>query len=440
MATPRGKTYTAPSGATVYGGRFAPLGSLVPSGSIMSIALNTRDSVDPALDALANPNYPGTPPWDVIGGTAWSHTPDYSGAVFAADLGSAGTYLQYCATGHSANGATMWLGFDVASQTWQRVGRRPLPCNNLYGYVSGTTPASSQFDHTWGDWIGASTDWAVDFRQPGFNPPAGGHTRAAMTYRPAAQASNSAGQIVMGLACTGVNTGTTAIPGHYYDCDDGLFHRTSNQRLSGGSSAGNNVYDPTTDTVYGWTFVSSSYASSVDMLDCATWTHTRKSGLTNSPYMQVDASQAFGCGDLLVVCEQSTGSASFALKAIRMSDLKDGSATAWTDLTLSGTTWPSKSGETISIVWTLCPTNGVYYAVDRVTGSHTLYKLTPPGGGDAGNLSGTWTLSSETLAGDGLVATSWHYNRLQWCAALNAFLFTGESMTADTQAIRPIGI
>lgn len=73
MATPRGATYSAGSGATVYGGRSASLPSWVSSavsgrwGTVpVAAALST---LDPKLNASLNPNYPGGPEW--YGGTGF---------------------------------------------------------------------------------------------------------------------------------------------------------------------------------------------------------------------------------------------------------------------------------------------------------------------------------------------------------------------------------
>lgn len=87
MATPRGKTYTAPSGATVYGGRSAALPSWVESAAAgrwgvvpVAAALST---LDPKTNDAINPNYPDSPEWYGSTGFAGIINP-WCGACFNA--------------------------------------------------------------------------------------------------------------------------------------------------------------------------------------------------------------------------------------------------------------------------------------------------------------------------------------------------------------------
>jgi len=438
MVTPRREVYSVPSGATGYVGRPVSLSSLVPAGTIMSISKNTLADIDPAKDPLANPSYPGPAPWE---GAGWLHVRDYSGAAYASALGASGTYLQAGFSGHSASQATMWAGFDIATQKWVRVGKRPLPTNWTGNYAYGSNPPSSRFDHDWLEWNGGSTDWPAGFAQPGYNPPAGSHTRACLTYRPPSKAGNSSGQIIMGTG-TGGPQATTTRGTHYYDLDTGLFSRMAALRANGGDNSSSRVYDPVTDTTFGWGYDSSASATALEVVPMATRVPTMISGLTGGPYLEVDGSQIFICGRLLVVAEQKASyNGTQYLYAIPIAGLLDGTVKAWTKLSQAGTNFPPPKGSIASaaVQWQLCPANGSYYA-PGCTGGNKLYKLTPPGATDSVNLAGTWTFGFETLAGEAMAASAFAYNRLQWVPALSSFIFTGDDIAGPVQAIRPIGI
>jgi len=93
---------------------------------------------------------------------------------------------------------------------------------------------------------------------------------------------------------------------------------------------------------------------------------------------------------------------------------------------------------TLTVSFALCPVDGAYYGVNQVAGSNKVWKLTPPADSaqTGALLSGTWTLNEQTLDG-ALEGASFDYSRLRWCPALTAFLWTGESVTGNVQAIRP---
>lgn len=79
MATPVGDSYTCASGGTIAAGRHVLPAwlSAMPVHTWATPGSNTLSSVDPALDAAVNPNYPGNAPWKGITGqpsvvSAWS--------------------------------------------------------------------------------------------------------------------------------------------------------------------------------------------------------------------------------------------------------------------------------------------------------------------------------------------------------------------------------
>ena len=426
------------------------------AGTIANISLNTRVAVDPKLDSLANPNGAGnTPPWEQ--GAAWIHMTDYCGAMLAKDVGAHGTYMQYGAAGHSAVGACFWIGFDLDDRTWKRIGKRPLPsdCFQLAAadpFNVGTYYPAGQLDPTWGEWQGGWSGWPSGFAQPGYNPPEGAHTRNSFTYRPSSKAGNTHGQILTFWQPTGKTSGTVIRGGFVWDADTGNFSRQSTLRPGGGSAVGGMAYFESLDVVVGLNMESSGFVSWVDVLDCTSMASVRRT-VSNAPNVFYDSTSfAHPVGNLYVICNHKLTANAVPAEfwAIDADALKTGTASAWSQLTVTAGSWPvGGAGITGTVGWSFCPANGCYYAVNRVDGSNKLWKLTPPAGtSKASQLSGTWVISEETLAGvtldgrlaSGISGTSFDYNRLQWSDYGQCFIWTPDYVDGNVQAIRPMGV
>lgn len=364
----------------------------------------------------------------------------YCGAVFADGVGPAGTLMTWCAPGHSTNlEATCWAGFDVAAREWRLFGR-PLPCAPVSASPSNLPP-ESQFDRAWGDWRGGSQDWPEEFRQPGYNPPMGSHTRNSFVYLPPDAAGNASGKIVVAWHPTSNGSGTSLCGSWVWDADTGLFGRTANQRPSSGGAVTGMGYSSAAAVVLGHNFASSVTSSALDVLDLRTLTWTRRTA-ASSIALNIDSTN-FIIGDLFVmVRHESNASVPMTLWAAPISAVCAGSAWRWTRLAVEATSWPTKGGASWTVSWSRCPDNGAFYAVNRVPGSNTLWKLSPPAADDQTGalLAGVWRVTAETLGGDGLIGADFDYSRLRWSAGLGAFLWFGESVTSPVQAIRPGGL
>lgn len=414
-------------------------GSLTP-GSITNISLNTRADINPRNDATLNPLFPNRAPWEASVGWGASALSAYCGAVMATHLGAQGTLLQWGAPGHSTNlEATCWLGFDVATRRWKLI-TRPLPNGVFAAYQAGVTPAPSQLDHTWGDWKGDSVDWPAAFRQPGYDPPAGSHTRNSFVYVPPTVAGNAHGKVVVAWHPTGNTSGTGLRGSWLWDADTGLFSRTANLKPSAGSAVGGLALIPDAGVVLGHNSPATFTSNVIDVLDLATATWTRRTA-TSSLGLAIDSTN-FIVGDLFVHVHNDASATPMTFSAAPISAIRTGSAWSWSPLTVSATSWPTKGTSTFTTQWTRCPENDAFYAVNRTGGSHTLWKLTAPAppNDTAGLLSGTWRITTETLSGDPLEDAAFDYGRLQWVPALHAFLWLGDLHTSPVQAIRPSGL
>jgi hypothetical protein len=413
----------------------------VPAGAITNISLNTRADINPRSDADLNPNAPSLAPWEISTGWGASALSAFCGAAFAKDLGAAGKLMTWGAPGHSTNlEFAAWVDFDVASRRWGIIGAPP-PTEVVTTYTAGVTPPTTRFDHTWGEWSGGSTDWAEAFRRPGYNPPMGSHTRNSFVYIPAADAGNANGKIVVAWQPTGNVTGTGIAGSFVYDCTTGLFSRTANVRPGSGSAVTGVAYHPDQGIVIGHNRSSTVTSAELDYLDLSNDTWTRRNA-GSAVALNTDSTNIV-CGDLFVMVSNNAQPPVF--RAAPVSTVKAGGSWSWSTLTVSAASWPTNaSGNTLTTQWSRCPDNGAWYAVNRQSGSSTLWKLVKPSGvadsDTAGLLAGTWTVTSESLTGSGLEGASFDYGRLQWCPALHAFLWFGDLHTSAVQAIRPVGV
>jgi len=447
MATPIADSYSGiPSGITsVQLGRGTPYvpPAVVPSGTVVTLAQsNSRSDMDPKLDPLANPSYPGTGPWAVGVGYVWSTVTDYSGAVFVPTLGAAGAYLQYGAAGHAAYSAPFWFGYYVAEQEWRRVGARPLPSSGLSASgVLGYPPDPACWDATWGDYNGGWAGWPAGFSQPGIIVPEGSHTRNRMLFRPPAAAGNTKGQIIVTWRPSGAADAGSAAGSWVYDLDTLTFARTANLRPSGFfAHAGGAVYHAGLDVVTAPN-QSPGAASTLDWLNCATMTWTARN-LTGGTHSYGQGPQAFGwidsAGKHWHVCYDSIAGTHWGIRAEDV--MVAGANIPWVDMTVSAPDGMPPIGPSSQFypTWSRCAADGCYYIADGVTGGTVLYKLTPP---VSGVFTDTWVISKQTLAGDAIAINDNHYGKLQWCPSLTAFLWTGrQQYFAGVQGIRPIGI
>ena len=507
MPSPTSDSYVVASGVPVYAGRYAagrlaggvllddsipsgtlgvnvsqltgsitwndsiPAGTLtapvpIPSGTVSSINVNTRSAIDPRYDSNQNAAYPAIPIWDVTNGTQWAHVTDYCGSVFATGLGSNGSLLQYAAAGHSAGGPCIWLRFDVASGLWSLIGKALQtdslkdyfnpPVQDAQGnYLFSNNPPATRFDNTWGDYIGASSDWQTDWAQPGFNPPEGSHTRGSFAYRPPNKAGNIAGQVLHSWQPTGKQGGTPSsqqpqgIRGsHYFDLDTGQWYRTANLRPSS-SSLELNYYEPL-DVAMGVVQEFSHYANFVDLLDCQTMTWRRVTvSDPSAPYVLYDSTQ-FICGGLFVVASHTQANNPVLptqFWALKISDIVAGNTLTWTQLIVTATSWPvalvpntagNVNGQQIR--WVQNPLDENFYATNKGSSGQVLWKMTPPVGTDAAKLSGTWSITTQTLTGQSIGLSGFDYSRLQFVPAISAFVWTTDAVACPVQAIRPVGV
>lgn len=435
MALAVGDSYACASGSVIAAGRNYYPSWAPAAGEIKSISLNTLADIDPKNDPLANPNYPAAAPWEAS--AAWIHCLDYGSAVMADDIGPLGTLMFYAGAGHSACNPTMWCGFDLSDRTWKRVGKRSLPNDAM---ASGLSGYPGVLDSTWGDYDGSASAWGA-FAQPGYNPPAGSHAYAGYAYRPAVKAGNAGGEVLWPMNPTGANSGTTARGAWVWDADTGLFTRSANLRsAAGGSTVGGSQYFDAQDAAFALNVVGSLYLDHLDWFDWPTKTWTRRSSQNATLYANLTGvALAHQVANLYIVCVDDAGTLKFY--AAPIDKVIAGTPWSWTQLTVSvdaGITNPTTS-------WCWHPLHGCWYAVDAEPNSHYLYKLTAPSNVQAAALAGTWTISREVLAGEGLYcknanganASIEDFRFLNYSIKTHCLLWISPYVAGVVQAIRP---
>lgn len=362
-------------------------------GQVATVSQNTLSAINPANDPLANPNYPSAPPWE-FGSAAWTHCLDFGSWFMADDIGTHGTIMFFGAAGHSACNPTMFAGFDLAQRTWRRVGRRSLPNASL------NTPTDlAAYDATWGDYNGAAPEWGA-FAQPGYNPPAGSHAYGGMTYRPAAKAGNVGGQILYPLNASGGTGGNGARGSWVWDADTELFTRSSNLRPdAGGATVGGTEYFESLDAAFALNVAGSTWLMTLDWFDWPSKTWTRRNSQTTLYNVGLSGlSLAHQSASLYVICDVNGGA--IKLFAAPVDKVAAGTTWAWSELTVV-----NSSGDAVpTVAWVWHDTHQCYYGAGyQPSQGHYLYKLAPPGTTQAQCLSGSWTITRQTLTGEALV-------------------------------------
>lgn len=113
--------------------------SLTP-GTWTTISKNMLANVDPAEDANANPNYPGTAPWNGSSGQK-SVVTTWNGGTFATRMGSKGSLIIF-GGGHRDYYGSEVYAFDLQTQMWTRV-MNPYKGDLSWPYQTGTYPDGS---------------------------------------------------------------------------------------------------------------------------------------------------------------------------------------------------------------------------------------------------------------------------------------------------------
>lgn len=405
-------------------------------GQVATVSQNTLNAINPASDPLANPAYPATPPWERT--AAWSHCLDFGSVIMCDGIGTHGTIMFYAAAGHSACNPTMWAGYDLATRTWRRVGRRTLPNDDMH---LGLEAYPGLLDPVWGDYIGSAAGWGA-FAQPGYNPPAGSHAYGGLTYRPAAKAGNSGGQILYPLNATGGTAGNASRGSWIWDADTELFERSANLRpAAGGATVGGTEYFENIDSAFALNTSGSTWLMTLDWFDWASKTWTRRNSETTLYNVGLSGlSLAHQSASLYIICDVNGGA--IKLFAAPVDKVAAGATWAWSELTVV-----NNSGDAIpTVAWVWHDTRQCYYGAGyQPSQGHYLYKLAPPGVTQAECLSGTWTITRETIAGEALVfldgnGTSTSINNLgflTYSKKLDCLFWMSNYVGGPVQALRP---
>lgn len=433
----------------------------------------TISNIDPATQPWGT----GTP-WAGSGSRGnkpWTSSNDFGGIAWAQStrqaVSNGGGHVAYCATAPQAwDAATLsckWLAVPIPSDGFSQVGAITTPAG-----LAAVYPAA-QLDSDWGEWTGDYTGIAADLRQPGKIFPEVAHNYYGMFWVPGSAHGNSNGAIVYCAGITG-NGESSGIPsGHYFDLDSASYARTANRRAGAtglSAAAGGTIYHPGVGKGFAITSGPSAAVSAYDVYDPATRAWTRRNS-TNAVSAGIESGglgafySASVPDGLLLNFLPVNGSGIFAFSNAVAQRIDAMSATAaaagggtWSQLTVSAASWPRMNvvsdsliapGETTAAIgWCFHPGKGAFYAVNGRNGSTTLWKLSPPAGATtiAALLAGTWTITTETISGPGLLSRTSTggandarrvYNRLAYDAVNSCLIFFPECLTDRPTAITP---
>jgi hypothetical protein len=462
MVMPAAPTWAAPSpGATARIG-FATASH--PLGEPANLA-----SIDPA-----NQTWGAGSPWagsGTRGGKPWHTHNDYGGIAWAQSTRQAvyngGGHVAYCATAPQAwdvaSLSCKWLAIPVPSDGFSLVGAITNPTELATVY-----PAAQLDD--WGAWKGDYSGIPVGLRQPGKVFPEVSHSYYGLFWVPGSAHGNTKGAIVAAHGTSGNGEGSGFNNGHYFDLDTGTYHRTANRRVGVSAASGGTIYHPGVGKGFAVTSTASADVAGYDVYDPATRTWVRRTSANTtvafieSGGLGVFVSASVPEGLLLNFSPVNSAGAPTYNSSVRYRvDAMSAAAAAagggtWTALTVNAASWPTLAASTAAdispvdttaaIGWCFHPGKGALYAVNGRHGSTTLWKLSPPAGATtvAALLSGTWTLTTETLTGPGLesrrtngsgVGARAVYNHLVYDSEAGCLIFFPECLTDRPTAITP---
>lgn len=403
MATPRGKTYTAPSGATVYGGRSSPLPAwLPPAGQFANISLNTMHSARPS----------GWPNTESAGPFA-----NWSGAVWAPDFGPRGGYAVH-GSGHLTPGSPIWAGvwvFDIASQLW--VGRN-VPTSPLVETGTGYPLASYYNDYF--ESIVSGTEGHT------YAP----HTYDGLAYQSSANGGGSDGALIrFCMAGSGIANPKVA---HRFDLSSSSAPPT--RVLNAVNSISNSYPATAVDEARGgvWT-TDSNGLGGVGFVSFSTWAETRWASVTFNAYG--DQSMVYIPTRDCLVAMGRDGSGGVNM-SVRVCPIVGGAPQGWATVAQSGT---PPTDRRCGGVWSTLLGCIVSYTA---AGSSTVHKLQVP----ADLTGGAWVWTSETLTGVGGAtparasgADNGAWSRFIEAPELGCFLWA-DGVSAPVQAWRLTGM
>lgn len=424
---------------------------------------------------------PGTDPWKTSNNYGFATIHGYCGGVWIQSLRKwamlGGGHASYCVPG--------LIGYNVPNLAWEWM-ETPLPTDgfSLVAGLGNSDPnvdraamaaayTNGQFDTTEWRWVGNSSSWGA-LAQPGKYGVEPAHTYYGLVWVPGPSVGNTNGIVLKCAPSSGRMPECLVPTRHYFDLDDNLWKLTTNFRSNPSAAAGGSIYfGGTIDRAFSMTYTSGGHFPSViDVFDPSTltWSTTPISGGAVALQLYSGGLIAHIPTSLLIYCQPAAsqvGAGTYdnanqhQFWAVNASSVKAGSSVSFQQLSVSnpGGTWPVRATYGTycgQVTWTAHP-NGNFYAINGNNGSNKIWKLSPPAGATSptAGLSGTWTVSEETLTGTipcgatggptgsalpaGGTGTLDVFNRLIYDSVAGCFLFFDTWYQSRPVAIRPVG-
>ena len=347
MATAVSDSYTATSGAVVYGGRQLSLPSWVPSvGTFANLGTSTLDSVKPA-------GWPGN---DVGGPFS-----NWSGAQYAGDFSTFGAVV-YHGSGHLAQGTPEWAGvwcFDLDDLTvkGRNVPSAPLLENLATDYnVYGESTVSGTIGHTTAP-----------------------HTYDGLIYQSTANGGGLKGSLIRNSFAGSIFNVTV----HQFDLSSATAPPTRRINSLGGNSYPQSATD---EARGGYWYLNGNGNGPLKFIRFSDWSMTDYASAQFNDYGDYSLTYIPTLDCLVATGRTGAGGGSMA---VYVSVISAGVPQPFVNVTISGT---PPADARCGTCWSTILSKLVSY---EASGSYVVHMLTPP----AGSLTaGTWAWTQTTLA------------------------------------------
>lgn len=423
MATPTPTRYSVPHGATCYGGKSAPVKSIldyVPApGQLKSVHLNDLA----ALNAC-----PGDACWYSENSKQNGPWAQWTGAVFAPDYSTYGAMV-YWGGGHGGYDGTEFYIFDLTTQKWSRL---------------GGTPATDFIESVAAPWC--------DYIDPATGDPV---APASHTYNMPVYLGPSYGGGAKGswcLPCNNWGPNSQGVSGayqpHAVDLQTGRWSRLTNNVYAPyvpSSFYGACFVDTKRNRLWGMAGVDTNAHCYID-LTAASKTITPYSAVYTSGYNYASATYVEAKDVMVALWVDGNKNAHLAIYDL---------ATGLLGAPVNPANYQTVSigtGSGVGFEW--CPDTGKFYCYEG-QGVTYINVLTPPASGDW--INGAWSWSKEYMGGETPVniltvsATSGQqtFSKFRYNSKLKCFMWSqgtntsispdGVNRTGAFQLYRPLG-
>lgn len=378
--------------------------TLLSTPSTISVVSSSYSLPSPGQAVLIGTNVANDVKPPTHSNTDWNYSlmESYGGGTFVSSFSSHGAYVIAGTGGHNVPPNFGAAAFDFADATWKRLDN----ANGLPWRTADIVAGGGEYDSNAEISIAGVTPSAV---------PLPSHTYMHVEEIPTANGGGPRGSILLSCSLSGSSNGNnSSMYAHRFDLSTRMWSRLSSNRIDSQGAyidfwaEGTTVRDPQTGRY--WAFTYRLFADKPVFLDPANWTFGSTSWNGGSDIGWVHGCSWFDPKRRLILWQTDNG----LLRGVAVDSISAGIKT----LSSSGVSMPLQYGR--GNRWAYSPDHDAFFAYPG--SGQTIYKLTPPSGNA---LTGTWSVSSQTVAGATLANSSSqnntrHYTRFFYVPALRS--------------------